>query len=145
MTAILQRGNGAGTQFDLSEQNKVCGSLVFFGVDPNNPTQEKMITISYEGHTYRNNRIYMPSESKRNNGTWRLQLNGVDPVDGSILTKSMQRGYLKHKVLVFERVADSHYALSVFPNNDLDEFINGSGLVAKNGTGRGNARYFGAF
>ena len=143
MKAKIERGSASGTLFDLGEASVMLGGVVFFGVDPEDIESEKMITVSYDGHDFVNNRIYYPSGSVRDNGTWRLQLRGTDSQDGTPFTRYIPQFFLKQKVLAFERVTDTRYSLSIFPGEDLQEFIASSDLVARNGTGQGNAKYLG--
>lgn len=142
MKAAIESGNPSGTEFAMGEPNLMKGGVQFFGIDPEHTEEKKDITINYNGVDYYGNTLLFYTSGKRPNGSWRLQIKG-QASDGSSFTSNVAKdGFLKHKVLVFSRVESDYYFMTVFPEEDLDEFKNASTLVARNGAGV-HARYFG--
>ena len=143
-TAKLIRGDAENTSYQTSTDDTIKGGLLFFGVDPDS-TSDHAIRINFEGIDYDSNTILYPSGEKAN-GTWRLHINGVDS-EGNHITTTMSNShgpeYLTHKVLVFNKIEQDYFSLTVFPESDLSGFIETSELVAKNGAGVGNAKHFG--
>lgn len=142
MKAAIESGSPSGTEFAINESNLMKGGVQFFGINPEHTEENKDITINYNGVDYYGNTLLFYTSGKRPNGSWRLQIKG-QASDGSSFTSNVAKdGFLKHKVLVFSRVESDYYYMTVFSEEDLEEFKDASTLVARNGTGA-NARYFG--
>lgn len=136
-TALVEKGSPEGTAFKVDEEGVMGGGVLFFGIDPADEDATRDIVINYEGVDYEGNTIKYPVGEKAN-GTWRLQIKGVSP-DGEKITQALGEDALVGKILVFTKVRDDYYYLSVFDGGDqeLGEFVEASRIVAHNG---GNAR-----
>lgn len=130
--ARIEKGNPENTEYATDRAGFMRGGVLFFGMDPENLNTEKKITINYGGVDYRENVIKFPS-GKKANGTWRLQIKGKDN-DGAKITHAFPQNYLKHKVLVFERIELGYFVLTIFPETELDNFREVSNIVARNGS-----------
>lgn len=110
----------------------MVGGVEFFDVDPADDAAVKQITINFEGIDYAGNTILFG----RSNGTWRLQIRGVDDA-GSKITERVKtiggEGYLTHKILTFTKVGSDYYSMSVLPMSQLETLKDASWLVAYNG------------
>ena len=118
------------------------GSLSFFGMDPTAQRTERNVTLSFQGTDYRENRVYFP-DSQGANGTWRIQLNGIDSA-GLRLDHRVGTGGFVQKILAFQRIADDYYALTILDTSQLESIRLASGFVAKNGSGA-NGKLYGVF
>lgn len=135
MTSLVERGNPSGTAFDRGDPALMRGATTFFGIDPADTGAHRLITLNFDGADYAGNEILFPPGGKAN-GTWRLQIKGVDPSGEKITTAFSRKSttpYLVQKVLVFTRVAGDYYYLSVFPQADLATFRAASRILARNG------------
>jgi HKD family nuclease len=140
----VERGEPSGTRFDLGEPGFMRGAVEFFGVDPSATNVHIDITINFEGVDYSGNTILFP-DGDNANGTWRLQVKGVSPSGKKITEAFRATGephYLVRKVVAFKRIQDGHYALSVFPESELQDFAAASQLLARNGVSQ-NAKQLG--
>lgn len=135
MTSLVERGDPTGTAFDRGDPALMRGATTFFGIDPADTGAHRLITLNFDGADYADNAILFPAGDKAN-GTWRLQIKGVDPSGEKITTAFSRKSttpYLAQKVLVFSRVAGDYYYLSVFPQADLATFRAASRILARNG------------
>lgn len=139
---------GSRNILDLSAQGKLDGvikpgSVEFFNVDKDNHSQEKDISLIYNGKTYENNTIFYAS----GNSNWRIRLNG-QAVDGSKLTnislpKLGEWGGFQYKILVFEKtVSEDVYNLYILDESEYNNMISQSTDWAKGGSGQGRAYGF---
>ena len=136
MKSLVERGDPAGTSFDLGDPSFMRGGVEFFGLNPAEINQKKDITINFEGVDYRGNKILFPVGGAAN-GTWRLQIKGVDSSGEKITDAFRKKGrvdYLVDKVLTFTRVAGDYYFMSVFPESELEDFKLASRILARNGS-----------
>lgn len=150
MTALLKSGDPSGTEFETDIPNSMKGGLYFFGIDSEtSPTKGNMISILYGGKDYIDNEIKLYSKGSNPNGTWRINLQGRTN-EGRSLIEQLRIVYpdvkypLQHKVLAFEKISEGYYSLTIFNEDELDEFIEVSELVAYNGTSK-TARLVGVF
>lgn len=142
--SLVEHGDPAGTPFDLGEANFMRGGVEFFGLNPTATGQTKDITLNFEGVDYAGNTILFPAGANAN-GTWRLQIKGVDSSSKKITAAFRAEGeslYLVKKVITFTKVQGDYFYMSVFPEAELEEFKAASSILARNGSSR-NARYLG--
>lgn len=107
------------------------GGVQFFGVDPADTESIIDITINYNGTDYHGNTIKYPVGAKAN-GTWRLQIKG-ESSEGENIKDTFEKDYLVNKILVFTKIDEGYFFMSVFDDSDLSEFIEASKVVAYNG------------
>lgn len=144
MRSLVEKGNPAGTRFDLGEVKYMRGGVEFFGVPPTATDQVKDIIINFEGIDYSENTILFPIGNNAN-GTWRLQLKGVSSSGEKITEAFRAKGvdyYLVQKIVTFSKIKDDYYSLSVFPDSELDNFKSTSKVLARNGATR-SAKWLG--
>lgn len=142
--SLVENGDPSGTPFDLGEAKFMRGGVEFFGLRPTDTDQIANITINFEGEDYFGNTILYP-EGNNANGTWRLQIKGVNSSDQKITDAFRAEGeahYLVRKVVTFTKVQDDYFYMSVFPESDLEDFKDASSILARNGSSR-NARFLG--
>lgn len=135
MKSLIVSGDPEGTPYETPDPKYMCGGIELFGVDPRDLTARKDITLHFEGRDYHGNTLLFPPGDKAN-GTWRLQLKGVDSSGRKITDAFASKGgrkYLVDKILTFSEVSDGYYSLAVFSNSELERFKNASVLVAHNG------------
>ena len=135
--SLLKKGNPTGTVFDMDDARFIRGAVEFFGLDPMDESQRKDITLNFRGVDYRGNTILYP-EGEKANGTWRIQIKGIDENGKEITTtfRDLAPGstpFLVNKILVFSRIDDSYYYLSVYDASRLNDFVNASAILAHNG------------
>ncbi|MCJ7871523.1 phospholipase D family protein [Phaeobacter sp. J2-8] len=119
--SLIESGDPSGTPFDLGEANFMRGGVEFFGLSPTATDQIANITINFEGKDYFGNTILYP-EGSNANGTWRLQIKGVNSSDQKITDAFRDEGethYLVRKVITFTKVQDDYFYMSVFPELHL--------------------------
>lgn len=135
--SLLEKGDPTGTVFDMHDNKFIRGAVEFFGLDPMDESQRKDITLNFRGVDYRGNTILYP-EGEKANGTWRIQIKGVDG-DGKEITSTFRElcpgstPFLVKKILAFSRVDDNYYYLSVYDPSRLDDFMTASSILAYNG------------
>jgi len=142
--SLVEKGNPAGTRFDLGQDKFMRGGVEFFGVPPTATDQVKDIVINFEGTDYSDNTILFPTGNNPN-GTWRLQLKGVSSSGEKITEAFRAKGekyYLVQKIVTFTKVKDDYYFLSVFPDSELTNFKSTSKVLARNGATR-SAKWLG--
>lgn len=135
-SSLLNNGNVVGTRYAHQNPEFMRGAIEFFGIDPEDTTREKEITVNFEGTDYFGNTIKFPN-GEHANGTWRIQIKGVS-AQGVKITTTFKRlsdgGYLlPEKIVTFTRVDDDYYYLSVFSESELPDFISASSITAFNG------------
>lgn len=133
---------GSRNQLDLSMITKygvIHGSLSLFGVNSNATGTVTQVTIRYQGNDYVGNSIKYPSTaSGQTNGTWRLQLNGLNS-SGQKLTVFCSQ--FVNQILLFKPIAANHYEIVLTqPRSALASFIASSRVWDCN---RGAGRHFG--
>ena len=133
---------GSRNQLDLSmitRNGVIHGSLSLFGVNSNATGTVTHVTIRYQGNDYVGNSIKYPSTaSGQTNGTWRLQLNGLNS-SGQKLTVFCSR--FVNQILLFKPIAANHYEIVLTqPRSALASFIASSSVWDCN---RGAGRHFG--
>lgn len=144
MKSLVERGEPAGSPFDLGEPGFMRGGVEFFGINPTATDRSKDITLNFEGVDYTGNTILFPTGESAN-GTWRLQIKGVSSSDVRITDAFRSKGeiyYLVEKVVTFTKVNDDYYSMSVFPESELENFEAASRILARNGSTR-NAKRLG--
>lgn len=130
-------GSVSGTPYEYTDSTKMYGGVKFFEINPEDTARTKNITINYCG------KDYFPSTIKfaPNNGSWRIQLKG-EPNDGTEeLSKFGNRGDFVHKILVFEKINDSYYVLSLLDESELLHLKEISRVWALNGSNRNSKAY----
>ena len=133
----IASGSVSGTPYEYTDSTKMYGGVKFFEIDPEDTSRTKNITINYRG------KDYFPSTIKfaPNNGSWRIQLKG-EPNDGTDeLSKFGNRGDFVHKILVFEKINDSYYVLSLLDETELQHLKDLSRVWALNGSSRNSKAY----
>lgn len=139
MRAKVEKGDPSGTEYDLGEDNFMGGGVLFFGINPDSDSSID-VAINYEGTDYLGNTVKFPKGDKAN-GTWRLQIKGVSSAEEKI-TDAFEQGYLVDKILVFERIQQDYFTMTVFSSSELEEFREASEIVARNGASQ-HAKLFG--
>ena len=135
MKSLVERGDPAGTPFEHTEPGFMRGGVEFFGLDPLDTSVRKEVTLNFEGVDYSGNTILFPAGSSAN-GTWRLQIKGMDAFRRKITEAFRTKGeehYLVEKVIAFTRVPGDYFYLTVFPAADLEDFVSASRILARNG------------
>jgi len=133
--SLVERGEPAGTPFDLGEPGFMRGGVEFFGISPTVEDDRKDITLNFEGIDYTGNTILFPTGNNPN-GTWRLQIKGTSSSGEKITDAFRAKGeehYLVEKVVAFTKIEDDYYYISVFPETDLKNFEAASRILARNG------------
>ncbi len=133
----IEFGSVDGTPYEYTDSAHMYGGIKFFGIDPDDTSVTKNITINYEG------KDYFPSTIKfaSHNGSWRIQLKG-SPNDGSDeLSKFGNRGDFVHKILVFEKISTEYYVLSLLEESELEHIKQISRVWAKNGSNNSSKAY----
>lgn len=144
MKCLVERGDPAGTPFELDEPGLMRGAVEFFGINPSSTETRKNITLNFEGVDYAGNTILFPA-GKNANGTWRLQIKGISPSKEKITDAFRAKGeenYLVEKVVTFSKIEDDYYYISIFPESELESFKAASRVLARNGSAR-NAKQLG--
>ncbi|WP_324752719.1 phospholipase D family protein [Roseovarius sp. Pro17] len=142
--SLVEEGDPTGTPFDLGEAKFMRGGVEFFGLNPTATDQTKNITLNFEGNDYADNTILFP-EGDKANGTWRLQIKGIDSSNRKItdaFRAESDAPYLVRKVVTFTRVQGDYYSMSVFPETELESFKAASSILARNGQTK-QARFLG--
>lgn len=136
MKSLVSKGDPTGTIFGESVNGLMRGAVEFFGVDVDKQEQEVELCLIFEGVEYCGNAIKFPLGSK-SNGTWRLQIKGEDFTGRKITEAFRAQGgenYLVGKIIVFTRVNDNKYSLTIFEDEKImAEIISISRVVAFNG------------
>lgn len=143
--SLLERGEVRGSPLELEDARFIRGGVEFFGIDPSDVDHEKKFTINFEGVDYEGNLILYPKGDKAN-GTWRMQIKGVD-ASGKKITEALSekgQGYLQYKIAAFTRVRDDYFYLSVFPDAEMEDFKEVSRILARNGSTK-SAKLIGLF
>ena len=136
--SLIESGDPSGPQFDLGEQNYMRGGVGFFGIDPEATGDSKDITLNFEGKDYQGNTIKFP-DGDNANGTWRLQIKGVNSNGDKIteILKAKGEGdYLVEKIVTFTMVEADYYFMSVYPETELENFKAASSILARNGASK---------
>lgn len=137
MQSLIEAGTATGTDFATTNSKYMRGSIEFFGVSPAATDTTKDITLNFEGVDYFGNTILFPKGNKAN-GTWRLQIKGVDGTGRKITEVFMQKdkaGYLKNKIISFTKIDGKDcYSMRIFPSGLLEEFRAASAIIARNGS-----------
>ncbi|MDH5648562.1 MAG: hypothetical protein OEY67_02810 [Gammaproteobacteria bacterium] len=144
MKCLVESGEPTGTLFDLGEPGFMRGAVEFFGINPSATNSRKDIILNFEGVDYFGNTILFPT-GENANGTWRLQIKGVNSSGVKITDAFRAKGeehYLVQKVVTFTKVEDDYYSISVFPESELNDFEVASRILARNGSTR-NAKRLG--
>ncbi len=135
MRSLLFRGDPKGTPFDIGEPGVMRGSVAFFGLNPADTNAFKDVTLVFEGVDYSGNRILFP-EGSHANGTWRLQIKGLNSSSQKITDAFREKGqgfYLVQKIAVFEKIGNDRYDLSVLEISKLAGLKAASNILAFNG------------
>lgn len=132
--SLLEKGDPEDTPFKTDDSKYIRGAVEFFGIDPNDELSRKDITLNFDGVDYVGNTILYP-EGEAANGTWRIQIKGIS-ASGTEITEAFRKYepyFLTYKILVFSKVSDSYYSLSVLPKTMLESFRESSFILARNG------------
>jgi HKD family nuclease len=134
--SLINKGNPAGTLFDIGDPQFMRGSVAFFGLDPTKTQNTKDVIIHFSGVDYSGNTILFPAGPKAN-GTWRLQIKGVSAAGEAItddFSKNHNKNYLMQKIITFTKANPDYYFMSVYPGTDLPKFKALSNIIARNGS-----------
>lgn len=144
MKSLVERGDPKGTSFDLGDPKFMRGAVEFFGINPTSTDKIKNITLNFEGVDYTGNTILFPA-GENANGTWRLQIKGMDYSEKKITDAFRAKGeeyYLVEKIIAFTKIQGDYYFISVYPESELENFKAASRILARNGSTR-NAKQLG--
>jgi HKD family nuclease len=141
MSGRVETGDAATAGY-AERAGWAVGSVSFFGINPTAQREVRHVTLNYKGTDYRDNRVYFP-DSVEANGTWRIQLNGTDQVNRRLDHVVGPNGFVE-KILVFQRIADDYYALSVLEMSHLESIRLASAFDARNG-GTSSGKLYGVF
>lgn len=134
----IASGSVIGTPYEHTDNTKMYGGIKFFEIDPEDISKTQDIKINYLGKDYYPATI----EFAPRNGSWRIHLSG-SPNDGSMkLSQFGNRGDFRNKILVFEKITQTYYALSVLEESELPHLKEISRVWAYNGRTR-TARVYG--
>lgn len=131
---------GSRNILDLSKQGRQDGvvrqgSVEFFGIDKDDYSIEKDITIEYNGIEYPGNTI----KYAHRNSNWRIQLKGVSD-SGDKFTDILRAAGSQNRVFVFERTdSEDLYKFHILDADDASALKDISIMWAnggKSGTGR---------
>ena len=135
--SLVKQGDPQYTAFSINgSSTEMKGGVQFFGVDPADTDSVIDITINYDGVDYNGNTIKYPAGDKAN-GTWRLQIKG-ESFDGKNIKEAFEKDYLVNKILVFTKIDEGYFFMSIFDDSDLSEFADVSKVVAYNGGNKGS-------
>lgn len=132
-------GTPHGTRYETSNPEFMLGGIAFFDIDPENTDIEKSITVNYNGIDYVNCTIKFPT-GDHSNGSWRIQMKGQSEA-GVKIHRVGGSEWLRHKILVFEKIRTDYYTLSVLNENQVDNLIGKSVVVATNGSSPTSKKY----
>lgn len=133
------QGSTNGTRYETDNASLILGGVAFFDVDPENTGAEKSIMVNYNGTDYIDCVIKFPT-GELSNGSWRLQLKGQSAL-GQRLQRAGGDGWLRYKILVFEKIRTDYYVMSVLEENQLDVLTDQSTVVATNGSSVNSKKY----
>ena len=88
--------------------------------------------MNYDGIDYVDCTIKFPT-GDHSNGSWRIQLKGQSEA-GVKIHRVGGVEWLRHKILIFEKIRTDYYALSVLDEAQVDNLIGQSTVVATNGS-----------
>lgn len=80
------------------------------------------------------------STGDHSNGSWRIQLKGQSEA-GVKIHRVGGVEWLRHKILIFEKIRTDYYALSVLDEAQVDNLIGQSTVVATNGSSPASKKY----
>lgn len=132
-------GTPHGTRYETNDPEFMLGGIAFFDVDPENTDAEKSITVNYDGIDYVDCTIKFPT-GDHSNGSWRIQLKGQSEA-GVKIHRVGGVEWLRHKILIFEKIRTDYYALSVLDEAQVDNLIGQSTVVATNGSSPASKKY----
>lgn len=142
MKSLVERGDPHSTSFAHPDSGFMRGGVEFFGLDPSDTSLRKDVTLNFDGVDYFGNAILYPGGANAN-GTWRLQVRGVDAAGHRITDAFRLKGepfYLVKKIVTFNKVREDYFYMSVFPESDLESFCTASAILARNGSSRNSRR-----
>lgn len=141
----IRFGSAVGTTYEIEgDISHSLGGVKFFGIDPSaTDSPVKNLTINYKGRDYYPASILYPSGDNAN-GTWRIQLKGedIDNPERDELSKFGGDHDFVDKILIFEKVRDDYYILSLTDNENLPLLKNSSKFWSTNGS-RQDAKAYG--
>jgi len=132
-------GTAHGTRYETNDPEFMLGGIAFFDIDPESTDVEKSITVNYNGIDYFDCTIKFPT-GELSNGSWRIQMKGQSEA-GMKLHRVGGAEWLRHKILVFEKIRTDYYTLSVLAEDQLDTLIGQSLVVATNGSSLTSKKY----
>lgn len=132
-------GTPHGTRYETSDPKLMLGGIAFFDVEPESTGFEKSITVNYNGIDYVDCTIKFPT-GDHSNGSWRIQMKGRSEA-GVKIHRVGGAKWLRHKILVFEKIRTNYYTLSVLEKDQLDNLIGQSTVVATNGSSPTSKKY----
>lgn len=138
---------GSNNQLDLSKRGGLGhpgGSVSLFGVNGQNESETKDITLIYKGKSYHHNTILFPRSKKtqKSNDTWRFLLKG-ETRSGEKLSQITSSKAFQDKILVMKSTTKDTYELIVEDGSRLEEFKKKS--IWWDANGNKNGRCYGTF
>lgn len=133
-------GSAAGSRYETNDPRFVLGGVAFFDIAPEDTETVKDITVNYAGVDYYRCTIKYPVGDSAN-GTWRIQLKGVN-VHGQKIHTVVGNEWLVGKILIFEKIRSDYYSLSVLEPTEIQACRDISYVVAHNGS-RHDAKEYG--
>ena len=140
MKSLVIKTYRNGVFVEPAQKEIIPGAVEFFGINPDDTNATKDITLNFNGVDYSGNTILFPVGEKAN-GTWRIQLKGQSD-KGVKITDAFKREasaegkvepFLTYKVIAFSRITADHYLLSIYPESQIEEFMEASLVLAYNG------------
>lgn len=139
MLGRVVSGSAKGTRYETNNNRFILGGIAFFDINSTNTENEKTITINYNGVDYKDCVIKFPV-GDNSNGSWRIQLKGQS-ASGIKFHTIGGIGWLKSKIIVFEKVRTDYYVLMVLEENQLEAVKKMSKVVATNGSAKNSKMY----
>lgn len=130
---------GSRNILDLSLRGRNGGTG---GVQLLNPSlvNNYEFTLRYNGVDYHENVVKYPlTPAGEGNGTWRLQMRGVS-ASGQRFTDYTRNYQLMNQILIFTRIGDNHFELTVEPDSRLSYYQTNSTIVDQSPP---NGRFYG--
>ena len=103
----------------MTGPNRSYGSVSLFGIDSEEKTKEKEITIKYKDKIYKGSTIKFPlNTTGKTNGTWRLQMKGI--TDSNEKLTDVCKNEFKQIILIFEKIEDDYYKVTAVNKDKLE-------------------------
>ena len=134
---LIVSGSAANSRYETNNNNTILGGVAFFDIDPESTGIVKDITVNYNGVDYSPCTIKFAPD----NGSWRIQLKGSAPDNQNKIHLVGGLNWLQHKILVFEKITTDYYVMSSVTEDELNNIIANSYVVATNGINARSKKY----